>query len=83
MRVTVAMPRVADSIHDYLVSEVLVEVGDAVDQGAPILIVETDKVDSEVPATVAGVVREILVAADDEISVGTPIAVLETTSLSE
>lgn len=82
MRVTMKMPRVADSIHDYLVSEVLVEVGDAVAQGDPILIVETDKVDSEVPAAADGVVQEILVAADDEISVGTPIAVLETAPLS-
>lgn len=79
MRVTMKMPKVADSIHDYLVSQILVEVGDSVAQGDPILIVETDKVDSEVPAVAAGIIREILVAVDDEISADTLIAVLETT----
>lgn len=78
MRMTVKMPRAADTVDEVVVSEWIVSVGAVVGSGDPILRVETDKALVEVPAPVAGTVTELLVAVDDEIATGTPIAVIET-----
>ncbi|OJV24654.1 MAG: hypothetical protein BGO26_19050 [Actinobacteria bacterium 69-20] len=78
MQVIATLPKMSDSIDDVVVLEIPVEIGDRVRQGDPILIVETDKVNSEVPAPAAGSVEQILVSVDDEISTGTPIMMLET-----
>ncbi len=77
MRMTVKMPRAADTVDEVMVSEWVVAVGAAVAAGDPILRVETDKALVEVPSPVAGTLVEQLVAVDDEIATGTPIAVIE------
>lgn len=77
MRMTVKMPRAADTVDEVVISEWLVEPGSAVAAGDPILRVETDKALVEVPAPVAGTLVEQLVAVDDEIGTGAPIAVIE------
>lgn len=77
MRMTVKMPRAADTVDEFVVSEWVVEPGATVSAGDPIMRVETDKAVVEVPAPVAGTLVERLVAVDDEISTGTPIAVIE------
>lgn len=78
MRVTVKMPRAADTVDEVVVMEWVVAEGTAVGEGEAILRVETDKALVEVPAPVAGVLAAHLVAVDDEIVTGTPIAVIET-----
>ena len=77
MRMTVKMPRAADTVDEVMVSEWVVAVGAAVAAGDSILRLETDKALVEVPSPVAGTLVEQLVAVDDEIATGTPIAVIE------
>lgn len=78
MKMTVKLPKVADSVDEVAVIEILVEVGDSVAEQQAILMVETDKASVEVPSPVAGTVVEVLVAIDDEIETGAPVLVLET-----
>jgi pyruvate/2-oxoglutarate dehydrogenase complex dihydrolipoamide acyltransferase (E2) component len=77
MRLTVKLPRVADTATEVAVTRLLVGIGSAVAQGEPIVIVETDKAEVEVPSPVAGTVVEVLVGAGDEIEIGAPLLVLE------
>lgn len=77
MRHTVKLPRLADTVDEVVVLSWSCEVGDTVAEGAPLMSVETDKIDTEVPSPIAGVLVEQLVAADDEIPTGTDIAVIE------
>ncbi|GGZ26349.1 dihydrolipoamide acetyltransferase component of pyruvate dehydrogenase complex [Echinicola pacifica] len=52
--------------------------GDQIDQDESVLEVATDKVDTEVPSSHAGLLKEILVKEGDVVAVGTPIALIET-----
>lgn len=56
----------------------LKKVGDKIEQDEAVLEVATDKVDTEVPATHAGILKEILVKEGDVVPVGATIAVIET-----
>ncbi|GAA1840450.1 biotin/lipoyl-containing protein [Asanoa iriomotensis] len=76
MRVTVKLPRLADTVDEVVVVEWAAAVGAAVAEGDPLVRVETDKTVVDVPSPVAGVVSEHLVKADDEVTTGTPIAVI-------
>lgn len=78
MKVTVKMPRAADTVDEVVVMEWVVDEGADVAEGDPILRVETDKALVEVPAPVTGKLSTHLVAVDDEITTGTPIAVIDT-----
>jgi glutaconyl-CoA/methylmalonyl-CoA decarboxylase subunit gamma len=77
MRMTIKMPRAADTVDEVMVSEWAVTTGDTVAAGDALIRVETDKALVEVPSPVAGVLVEQLVSVDDEITTGTPIAVIE------
>ena len=77
MKMTVKMPRAADTVDEFVVSEWLVEPGATVAAGDPIMKVETDKALVEIPSPVAGTLLEQLVSIDDEVSTGDPIAVFE------
>lgn len=77
MKMTVKMPRAADTVDEFVVSEWLVEPGASVAAGDPIMKVETDKALVEIPSPVAGTLLEQLVSLDDEVSTGDPIAVIE------
>ena len=76
--VEVTMPEVGESIVEGLVVEWLKQPGDTVEVDEPIIAVETDKADVEVPSTVAGVIKEILVPVDEMVQVGAAFAVVET-----
>lgn len=78
MRVTVKLPRLGETVDEVVVIEWLKQVGDDVADGEPLLSVDTAKVESEVPAPVAGRLVEQLVKPDDELTTGAPVAVLET-----
>lgn len=78
MRMTIKMPRVADTVDQVFVTEWLAHEGTRVEAGGPLMRVETDKAVVEVPSPVAGTVIEQLVAVDVEIATGTPIAVIST-----
>ena len=74
MATSVTMPALGESVTEGTVTTWLKAVGDAVDADEPLLEVSTDKVDSEVPSPVAGVLLEILVPEDETVEVGTEIA---------
>jgi pyruvate/2-oxoglutarate dehydrogenase complex dihydrolipoamide acyltransferase (E2) component len=52
-------------------------VGDAVDEGEVLALIETDKIETELPAPAAGVITRLLVGEGDTVPVGTVIAIIE------
>ena len=74
MATSVTMPALGESVTEGTVTTWLKQVGDTVELDEPIVEVSTDKVDSEVPSPVAGVLLEILVPEDETVEVGTEIA---------
>ena len=74
MATSVTMPALGESVTEGTVTTWLKQVGDTVELDEPIVEVSTDKVDSEVPSPVTGVLLEILVPEDETVEVGTEIA---------
>ncbi|MGZ4181421.1 MAG: dihydrolipoamide acetyltransferase family protein [Solirubrobacteraceae bacterium] len=72
--VDVTMPQMGVSVAEGTVVGWRVEVGDRIGADQPICDISTDKIDTEVPAPVEGVVAEILVAVDETVTVGTVLA---------
>ncbi|HXQ47039.1 MAG TPA: biotin/lipoyl-containing protein [Caulobacteraceae bacterium] len=70
----VKLPVLGDTTKVAVIAEWLVDVGDRVEVGTPLMSVETDKVTVEVPSPVAGTLSERLVAEQDEVPIGAPIA---------
>ena len=77
MKMTIKMPRAADTADEVMVSEWVVEPGATISVGDPLIRVETDKALVDVPSPVAGTLVEQLVSIEDEIGTGTPIATIE------
>lgn len=77
MKHVVKLPRLGETVDDVVVIEWSCEVGDEVAAGDVLMVVETDKVDADVPSPIAGRVVEQQVAAGDEISTGTKICTIE------
>ena len=67
-----------ESVAEATITSWLKEIGDTIEQDEAILEIATDKVDSEVPSEVDGVLVEILFNVDDVVQVGQTIAVIET-----
>jgi 2-oxoglutarate dehydrogenase E2 component (dihydrolipoamide succinyltransferase) len=72
----VTMPALGESVTEGTVTRWLKSVGDAVQVDEPLLEVSTDKVDTEIPSPVAGVLQEILVGEDETVPVGADLAVV-------
>lgn len=72
------MPKLGESITEAAIITWFKNVGDTIEQDEMLLEVATDKVDSEVPSTVTGVVEEILFQANDVIQIGDTIAIIKT-----
>ena len=70
MSETVNLPALGESVTEGTVTRWLKNVGDSVEVDEPLLEVSTDKVDTEIPSPVAGVIEEILVAEDETAEVG-------------
>ncbi|HYI78008.1 MAG TPA: biotin/lipoyl-containing protein, partial [Chryseolinea sp.] len=75
--VELIMPKMGESIVEATVLSWLKKPGDKIELEESILEVATDKVDTEIPSTHAGVLKEILAKAGDLVQVGSPIAILE------
>jgi 2-oxoglutarate dehydrogenase E2 component (dihydrolipoamide succinyltransferase) len=73
----VLLPQLGESVDEGVVVAWLVEVGDTVDEDQPLLELATDKVDTEIPAPVAGTVVELRADVDEAIAVGAVIAVID------
>lgn len=72
------MPKLGESITDAAIITWFKNVGDTIEQDEMLLEVATDKVDSEVPSTVSGIVEEILYKANEVIKIGETIAIIKT-----
>ena len=76
MSTNVTLPALGESVSEGTVSRWLKKVGDAVAADEPLLEVSTDKVDTEIPSPVAGVLLEIRVDVDETAPVGAVLAVI-------
>ena len=74
----VVMPQLGESVHEGTISRWLVKPGDRVVEFEPMLEVDTDKVNAEVPAPVSGILREILAKEGETVQAGAEIAIVET-----
>lgn len=72
----VKMPALGESVTEGTVVRWLKEVGEEIAVDEPLLEVSTDKVDTEVPSPVAGVLEKILVNEDEDAEVGADLAVV-------
>ncbi len=76
MSTPVTLPALGESVSEGTISRWLKQVGDTVEADEPLLEVSTDKVDTEIPSPVAGVLLEIKVAEDETAPVGAVLAVI-------
>jgi len=71
------LPKMGESVAEATITNWLKEVGDTIEADEAVLEIATDKVDSEVPSEVDGVLLEMLFNVDDIVKVGQTIAVIE------
>ena len=76
MTFSVTMPALGESVTEGTVTRWLKKEGDVVAVDEPLLEVSTDKVDTEIPSPVAGVLQKIVVAVDSTVAVGAELAVI-------
>jgi 2-oxoglutarate dehydrogenase E2 component (dihydrolipoamide succinyltransferase) len=76
--VDLLMPKMGESIMEATILKWNKKPGDRVQRDESLLDIATDKVDSEVPSTAAGILKEILFAENDVVPVGAVIARIET-----
>lgn len=76
--VDLVMPKLGESIMEATVLKWHKKPGDTVQMDETVLEIATDKVDSEVPSTAAGVIEEILFNVNDVVPIGTTIARIRT-----
>ncbi|HTE70769.1 MAG TPA: 2-oxoglutarate dehydrogenase, E2 component, dihydrolipoamide succinyltransferase [Actinomycetes bacterium] len=73
---TVTMPELGESITEGTITRWLKQEGDQVEADEPLFEISTDKVDTEVPSPVSGVLKSIKVQADETVEVGAELAVI-------
>ena len=76
------LPKMGESVAEATITNWLKEVGDTIEMDEAVLEIATDKVDSEVPSEVAGILIEKLFGKDDLVQVGQTIAIIETDATS-
>lgn len=76
MATTVTMPQLGETVTEGTILSWAKRPGEAISEDEVLLEISTDKVDTEVPSPVAGIVHEILVAEGETVPVGTPLAVI-------
>jgi pyruvate dehydrogenase E2 component (dihydrolipoamide acetyltransferase) len=77
MSVSVSMPQLGESVTEGTVTRWLKREGEHVNADEPLLEVSTDKVDTEIPSPVSGILRGITVAEDETVAVGAQLAVID------
>jgi pyruvate dehydrogenase E2 component (dihydrolipoamide acetyltransferase) len=76
MSFSVTMPALGESVSEGTVTRWLKNEGDMVAVDEPLLEVSTDKVDTEIPSPVAGILTKIVVGVDQTVAVGAELAVI-------
>ena len=79
-RFELKLPKMGESVAEATITNWLKEVGDKIEADEAVLEIATDKVDSEVPSEVSGILVEQLFGKDDLVQVGQTIAIIETES---
>jgi 2-oxoisovalerate dehydrogenase E2 component (dihydrolipoyl transacylase) len=77
--VSINMPQLGESVHEGTIARWLVKPGDQIAEFEPMLEVETDKVSTEVPSPVTGVVEELIAGEGQTVPVGAAIAKVSVT----
>src|ERR1700745_1164038 len=80
MAVDVIMPQMGESIFEGTITKWLKKPGDHIERDEPLFEISTDKVDAEIPAPAAGVLKEIKVGEGQTVPIQTVVAVIETAS---
>ena len=76
MSESVVLPALGESVTEGTVTRWLKNVGDTVAVDEPLVEVSTDKVDTEIPSPVAGVIEQILVQEDETVQVGAVLVII-------
>jgi 2-oxoglutarate dehydrogenase E2 component (dihydrolipoamide succinyltransferase) len=79
----VKLPALGESVTEGTVTRWLKKVGDSVAIDEPLVEVSTDKVDTEIPSPVAGILQQILVGEDETAAVGAVLAIVGDANSSE
>jgi 2-oxoglutarate dehydrogenase E2 component (dihydrolipoamide succinyltransferase) len=77
MPVNVVMPQMGESIFEGTVTKWLKKIGEKVERDEPLFEISTDKVDAEIPAPSAGVLKEIKVKEGETVEINTIVAILD------
>ncbi len=77
MAVDVIMPQMGESIFEGTITKWLKKPGDKVERDEPLFEISTDKVDAEIPAPAAGVLKEIKVSEGQTVPIQTVVAVID------
>ncbi len=76
MATTVTMPQLGETVTEGTILSWPKQVGDTISEDEVLVEISTDKVDTEVPSPVAGVILDILVPEGETVKVGTPLIVI-------
>lgn len=79
--IRVTLPKLGESILNATVVQWFKKIGDSIKKDEPLLEVSTDKVNSEIPSPVSGVVKEIHARAEQDLTVGDLLAVIATSDV--
>jgi 2-oxoglutarate dehydrogenase E2 component (dihydrolipoamide succinyltransferase) len=82
MSVDVIMPQMGESIFEGTITKWLKKPGDRIERDEPLFEISTDKVDAEIPAPSAGVLKEIKVSEGQTVPIQTVVAVIEAAGAS-
>src|SRR5580704_5092866 len=80
MAVDVIMPQMGESIFEGTITKWLKKPGDKIERDEPLFEISTDKVDAEIPAPAAGVLKEIKVKEGQTVPVQTVVATIDAAS---
>lgn len=81
-KVELIMPKLGESVTEATILTWEKQVGDTIEMDENVVVIATDKVDTEVPSPVEGKLVEILFQEGDTVAVGTAIALIETESVA-
>ena len=77
MEIEVKMPDLSTTEGEVKVIKWLIEVGQKVERGQPLMEVETDKATMEMESVASGILKKTFVQPEDEVAVGAVIAIVE------
>ena len=80
-KVQLILPKMGESVEEATVISWLKDIGDKINVDDLVVEIATDKVDSEVPSDVSGVLIEKLCKVNDVVKIGHPLAIIETDNL--